>query len=46
LILCLSLILGITLLAIAEVDRPFQGPVRVEPDGFELALQTFSNSTQ
>jgi Protein of unknown function (DUF4239) len=46
LILCLSLILGITLLAIAEVDRPFQGPVRVEPDGFELALQTFSKSTQ
>ncbi len=46
LIVCLSLLLGITLLAIAEVDRPFQGPVRVEPDGFELAIQTFSNSQQ
>jgi Protein of unknown function (DUF4239) len=46
LILCLSLILGITLLAIAEVDRPFQGPVRVQPDGFEFAIQTFGNSSQ
>lgn len=43
LIVCLSLLLGITLLAIAEVDQPFRGAVRVQPHGFRLALETFDH---
>ena len=41
LVICISLLLGITLLAIAEVDQPFRGAVRVQPHGFRLALETF-----
>ncbi|MGA7854767.1 MAG: hypothetical protein WCA15_15680 [Candidatus Acidiferrales bacterium] len=41
LVICMSLVLGITLLAIAEVDQPFRGAVRVQPHGFRLALETF-----
>jgi hypothetical protein len=41
LIVCLTLLLGVTLLAIAEVDQPFRGAVRVQPLGFRLALDTF-----
>lgn len=41
LVVCMSLVLGITLLAIAEVDQPFRGAVRVQPHGFRLALDTF-----
>jgi hypothetical protein len=41
LVICMSLVLGITLLAIAEVDQPFRGAVRVQPQGFRLALGTF-----
>jgi hypothetical protein len=28
------------LVAIANVDRPYQGPVRVAPEGFRNAVQT------
>ena len=38
---CLSLLLGLSLFAIAEIDKPFRGAVRVMPDGFQLALRTF-----
>ncbi|MFZ0523514.1 MAG: hypothetical protein WAL95_20980 [Candidatus Acidiferrales bacterium] len=41
LVVCMSLVLGISLLAIAEVDQPFRGAVRVQPRGFRLALETF-----
>jgi hypothetical protein len=41
LVVCMSLVLGITLIAIAEVDQPFRGAVRVQPHGFRLALETF-----
>ena len=43
LVICMSLMLGITLLAIGEVDQPFRGAVRVQPHGFRLALETFDH---
>ena len=43
LVVCMSLMLGITLLAISEVDQPFRGAVRVQPHGFRLALETFDH---
>lgn len=39
----MSLVLGITLIAIAEVDQPFRGAVRVQPHGFRMALETFDH---
>jgi len=42
----LSLLLSLVLVAIAEIDRPFQGPVRVQPDAFVFALQTFDQYSQ
>ena len=38
----LSLMLSLALVAIADIDRPFQGIVRVMPLGFEHARDTFS----
>jgi len=43
LVVCMSLVLGITLIAIAEVDQPFRGAVRVQPHGFRMALETFDH---
>ena len=43
LVVCMSLMLGIALLAISEVDQPFHGAVRVQPHGFRLALETFDH---
>jgi hypothetical protein len=37
----ITLLLSVMLIAIAEVDQPFQGDVRVAPDGFRYALQSF-----
>jgi len=34
------------LVAIADIDRPYQGDVKVNPDGFQFALQTFSTRSQ
>jgi hypothetical protein len=34
------------LVAIADIDRPFQGPVRVSPDPFIFAQQTFQQLPQ
>ncbi|MGH9745734.1 MAG: hypothetical protein ACRD59_06450 [Candidatus Acidiferrales bacterium] len=42
----LSFLLSLVLVAIAEIDRPFQGPVHVEPDAFVLAQQTFAQLPQ
>jgi hypothetical protein len=42
----LSLMLSLVLVAIAEIDRPFQGPVRVQPDAFVFAQQTFDQLSQ
>jgi hypothetical protein len=37
----LALLLSLVLVAIAQIDRPFQGPLHVQPDAFVFALQTF-----
>ncbi len=37
----LSFLLSLVLVSVAEIDRPFQGPVHVEPDAFIFAQQTF-----
>jgi Protein of unknown function (DUF4239) len=36
----LSFLISLVLVAIANVDRPYQGPVRVAPEGFRNAVQT------
>jgi hypothetical protein len=36
----ITLLISLMLVAIAEVDRPFQGNVRVPPDGFRYALDS------
>jgi Protein of unknown function (DUF4239) len=38
----LSFLISLVLVAIADIDRPYQGSVVVQPDGFKLALLTFS----
>ena len=40
----LSLLLALALVAIADIDRPFRGAVRVNPLGFEHARETFAES--
>jgi hypothetical protein len=42
----LASLLSLVLVAIAEIDRPFQGPVHVEPDAFIFAQQTLSQLPQ
>jgi purine-cytosine permease-like protein len=39
--IALTLLVSLMLIAIAHIDRPFQGAVHVPPDGFNLALKTF-----
>jgi hypothetical protein len=39
----LTLLLSLALVAIADIDRPFQGAVHVTPIGFERARATFAN---
>jgi hypothetical protein len=41
-VLSLTLLLSLTLVAIAAIDRPFRGAVPVLPNGFELARDTFA----
>jgi len=36
----LSFLISLVLVAIADVDRPYQGAVRVDPEGFRFAVQT------
>jgi hypothetical protein len=42
----LSLLLSLVLVAVAEIDRPFQGPVRVQPHAFVFAQQTFQQLSE
>jgi hypothetical protein len=42
----LSFLIALVLVAIADIDRPDQGEVRVMPSGFEFALQTFGPAPQ
>ena len=37
----LSFLIALVLVAIYDIDRPYQGNVVVQPDGFNLALKTF-----
>ena len=41
-VIVLSFLISLVLVAIADIDRPYQGDVRVVPTGFEFALRTFS----
>lgn len=45
-VMVLSFLIGLVLVAIADIDRPYQGDVKVSPDGFEFAMQTFSTGAQ
>ena len=40
-VISLTLLLSLALVAIADIDRPFQGAVHVAPDGFLRARTTF-----
>jgi hypothetical protein len=46
LVCVLSLLLSLVLVSIAEIDRPFQGPVHIQPDAFVFAQQTFAQLPQ
>jgi hypothetical protein len=39
----LSFLITLVLVAIADIDRPYQGSVAVQPEGFTLALRTFQS---
>jgi hypothetical protein len=41
-VVSLTLLLSLILVAIADIDRPFQGAVHISPHGFERALATFA----
>lgn len=42
-VVVLSFLISLVLVAIADIDRPYQGNVAVQPEGFILALRTFEN---
>src|SRR5277367_6638832 len=42
----LSFLLSLVLVAFAEIDPPFQGPLHVEPDAFIFAQETFKQLPQ
>ena len=39
-VLVLSFLISLVLVAIADIDKPYQGPVRVQPEGFRNAVRT------
>lgn len=39
----LAFLISLVLVAIADLDRPYQGNEIVQPDGFQLAIRTFRN---
>jgi hypothetical protein len=41
-VVSLTLLVSLILVAIADIDRPFQGTVHIQPRGFERARQTFA----
>ena len=45
-IVVLSFLISLVLVAIADIDRPYQGDVKVSPEGFEFALHTFADEGQ
>ena len=42
-VVVLSFLIALVLVAIADIDRPYQGNVIVRPDGFTLANRTFQS---
>jgi hypothetical protein len=45
-VIVLSFLISLVLVAIADIDRPYQGNDIVEPAGFVLALRTFQDHGQ
>ena len=45
-VVVLSFLISLVLVAIADIDRPYQGPVRVEPEGFKFAMDTFGHQPE
>jgi len=39
-VMLLSFLISLVLVAIADIDRPYQGVLKVDPEGFEFALDT------
>jgi len=44
-VLVLSFLISLVLVAIADIDRPYQGVVRVEPEGFEVGRITLHSQS-
>lgn len=42
-VVAITLLISLMLIAIADIDQPFQGVVRVSPDGFQYALESFDH---
>jgi ABC-type branched-subunit amino acid transport system permease subunit len=42
-VLVLSFLIALVLVAIADIDQPYQGVVRVAPQGFQFAVNTLHN---
>ncbi len=42
-VVVLSFLIALVLVAIADIDQPYQGNVRVAPQGFEFAINTLHN---
>ncbi len=42
-VLVLTFLISLVLVAIADIDRPYQGVVKVEPEGFGHAVRTLHN---
>ena len=40
-VLVLTFLISLVLVAIQDIDRPYQGLVKVEPTGFNFAVRTF-----
>jgi len=45
-VIVLSFLIALVLVAIADIDSPYQGDVKVSPAGFEFALHTFAGDGQ
>jgi hypothetical protein len=42
-VVMLTFLISLVLVAIANIDRPYQGFVKVAPDGFNFANRTLHN---
>ena len=42
-VMVLSFLIALVLVAINDIDRPYQGVVSVQPEGFNFSLDTFQN---